>query len=50
VSKAEITLGNLVDASSVLTSVVSLDRIYASFDGDEDTYLRVRPQAHAASR
>jgi multidrug efflux system membrane fusion protein len=47
VSKAEITLGNLVDASSVLTSVVSVDRIYASFDGDEDTYLRVRSQAHS---
>jgi multidrug efflux system membrane fusion protein len=41
VSKAEITLGNLVDATAVLTSVVSLDRIYASFDGDEQTYLRV---------
>ena len=47
VSKAEITLGNLVDASSVLTSVVSTDRIYASFDGDEETYLRVRAQTHA---
>ena len=47
VSKAEITLGNLVDASSILTSVVSLERIYASFDGDEDTYLRVRSQAHS---
>jgi multidrug efflux system membrane fusion protein len=46
VSKAEITLGNLVDASAVLTSVVSLDRIYASFDGDEETYLRVRSQGH----
>jgi multidrug efflux system membrane fusion protein len=46
VSKAEITLGNLVDASAVLTSVVSLDRIYASFDGDEETYLRIRSQAH----
>jgi multidrug efflux system membrane fusion protein len=41
VSKAEITVGNLVDASAVLTSVVSLDRIYASFDGGEDTYLRL---------
>lgn len=50
VSKAEITVGNLVDASAVLTSVVSLDRIYASFDGDEDTYLRVgtqRQRGHA---
>ena len=44
VSKAEITLGNLVDASAVLTSVVSLDRIYASFDGDEATYLRIGTQ------
>jgi multidrug efflux system membrane fusion protein len=45
VSKEEITLGNLVDASAVLTSVVSTDKIYASFDGDEDTYLRVAAQA-----
>ncbi|MCL6483257.1 MAG: efflux RND transporter periplasmic adaptor subunit [Janthinobacterium lividum] len=41
VSKAEITVGNLIDASAILTSVVSTERIYASFDGDEDTYLRV---------
>jgi multidrug efflux system membrane fusion protein len=47
VSKAEITLGNLVDASNVLTSVVSLERIYASFDGDEETYLRVSKDVHA---
>jgi multidrug efflux system membrane fusion protein len=45
VSKAEITLGNLVDATAVLTSVVSLQRIYASFDGDEETYLRVGARA-----
>jgi multidrug efflux system membrane fusion protein len=47
VSKAEITVGNLVDQTAVLTSVVSTDRIYASFDGDEDTYLRVRGRAQA---
>lgn len=41
VSKAEITVGNLVDQTAVLTSVVSDDRIYASFDGDEETYLQV---------
>jgi multidrug efflux system membrane fusion protein len=41
VSKEEITLGNLVDTSAVLTSIVSTERVYASFDGDEDTYLRV---------
>lgn len=47
VSKAEITLGNLVDATAVLTSVVSLERIYASFDGDESTYLRVSRRTNA---
>ena len=41
VSKAEITVGNLVDGSAILTSVVSDKGIYASFDGDEDTYLRL---------
>ncbi|MET0963650.1 MAG: efflux RND transporter periplasmic adaptor subunit [Noviherbaspirillum sp.] len=41
VSKAEITAGNLVDGAAILTSVVSNKGIYASFDGDEDTYLRV---------
>ena len=46
VSKAEITLGNLVDGSAVLTSVVSHERMYASFDGDEATYLRVGTQHH----
>jgi multidrug efflux system membrane fusion protein len=45
VSKAEITVGNLVDTSAVLTSVVSMNRIYASFDGDEETYLRVAKDA-----
>jgi multidrug efflux system membrane fusion protein len=45
VSKAEITVGNLVDPTAVLTSVVSLDRIYASFDGDESTYLRIAKRA-----
>jgi len=46
VSKAEITVGNLIDPSAILTSVVSTDRIYASFDGDEDTYLRVGALSH----
>jgi multidrug efflux pump subunit AcrA (membrane-fusion protein) len=50
VSKAEITLGNLVDASAVLTSVVSLDRIYASFDGDEETYRASALRPIRASR
>lgn len=41
VGKAEITVGNLIDASSVLTSLVSMDKMYASFNGDEETFLRV---------
>ncbi|MDQ1829338.1 efflux RND transporter periplasmic adaptor subunit [Massilia scottii] len=41
VSKAEVTTGNLVDGTVILTSVVSSNPIYATFDGDEDTYLRV---------
>jgi len=45
VSKAEVTAGNLVDGAVVLTTVVSNNPIYATFDGDEDTYLRVGPAA-----
>lgn len=41
VSKAEVTEGNLVDGSVVLTSVVTNNPIYASFDGDEQSFLRV---------
>lgn len=46
VSKAEITTGNLVDPTAVLTSVVSNNPIYATFDGDEATFLRVGRDAH----
>lgn len=41
VSKAEVTVGNLVDGNTVLTSVVSSNPIYVSFNGDEATYLQV---------
>jgi multidrug efflux system membrane fusion protein len=47
VSKAEITPGNLVDPTAILTSVVSTKNIYASFDGDEATYVRVAKQAQS---
>src|SRR5690242_7198374 len=44
VGRAEVTPGNLVQAGSgsatPLTTVVSLDPIYAYFDGDEQTYLK----------
>jgi multidrug efflux system membrane fusion protein len=46
VSKAEVTVGNLVDGAVKLTSVVSNNPIYASFDGDEDTFLRVGKLSH----
>ncbi|MGL4410164.1 MAG: efflux RND transporter periplasmic adaptor subunit [Zoogloea sp.] len=41
-SRAEITVGNLVSANGgpALSSMVSSDRIYASFDVDEQTFLR----------
>jgi multidrug efflux system membrane fusion protein len=43
VGKIEVTVGNLVAAgtsSPVLTSLVSINPIYASFDADEDVVLR----------
>jgi multidrug efflux system membrane fusion protein len=43
VSRAEITVGNLVAAgaaSPALTTVVSVSPVYASFDVDEQSYLR----------
>ena len=43
VSRAELTVGNFVAAGASapsLTSLVSLSPIYASFDVDEQTYLR----------
>ncbi|MCR1768073.1 efflux RND transporter periplasmic adaptor subunit [Burkholderia glumae] len=42
-SRAEITLGNVVSAGATaapLTTLVSVSPIYASFDADEQTYLR----------
>lgn len=42
ISRAEITLGNLVDAGGqapLLASIVSLSPIYASFEMDEKTFL-----------
>lgn len=41
VSKAEVTVGNLVDGNTVLTAVVSANPMYVSFNGDESTYLQL---------
>ena len=43
ISRAEITVGNLVDTgptAPILTSIVSNDGIYADFEVDEQTYLQ----------
>ncbi|ARP81836.1 efflux transporter periplasmic adaptor subunit [Bordetella genomosp. 8] len=48
VSRAELTIGNIVQAGAatpLLTTVVSQSPIYASFDADEQTYLRYLRQA-----
>ncbi len=47
VSRAIVTAGNLVDASVVLTTVVSDDTVYAYFDVDEHTYLEHVQQPNA---
>jgi multidrug efflux system membrane fusion protein len=54
VSRAEITLGNLVQAgpnAPVLTKIVSNDGIYADFDVDEQSYIRsIRNHADTQSK
>lgn len=42
VGEARIKVGNLVDASTVLTDIVALDPIHVHFEGDERTWLRYR--------
>jgi multidrug efflux system membrane fusion protein len=39
-SRAYVTVGNLVEPGTVLTSLVSISPVYAYFDVDERTYLR----------
>ncbi|MFJ3366878.1 efflux RND transporter periplasmic adaptor subunit [Pseudomonas sp. NPDC086251] len=50
VSRAELTIGNVVSAGTtapLLTTLVSVSPIYASFDVDEQTYLRYLNQSSA---
>lgn len=49
VSRAELTVGNIVSAGTapLLTTLVSVSPIYASFDVDEQTYLRYLNQSSA---
>jgi membrane fusion protein, multidrug efflux system len=41
-SRALITEGNLVSEQSILTTVVATQKVYAYFDGSEQTFLRFR--------
>ncbi len=48
ISRAFITEGNLVTSDSLLTTIVSDDPVYASFDADEQAFLRY--SRHVANR
>lgn len=51
VSRAEITAGNIVTADqSILTSVVSTDKVYAYFDADERVFLKYNQLARDGKR
>ncbi|MCU0870442.1 MAG: efflux RND transporter periplasmic adaptor subunit [Burkholderiales bacterium] len=51
VSLAEVKPGNLVAAGTTrLTTLVSIDPVYVSFNGDERMYLRYQAQARAGER
>jgi membrane fusion protein, multidrug efflux system len=55
VSRAEVTRGNLVTSggggpATLLTTVVSLDPVYAYFDADEQTYLKYGKLARAGKK
>lgn len=44
ISRAEITVGNVIEAgpnAPVLTTIVSNDKVYAEFDVDEQTYVKM---------
>jgi membrane fusion protein, multidrug efflux system len=41
-SRANVTAGNLVNEQVVLTTISSVGKVYAYFDGSEQTYLRVK--------
>ncbi len=40
-SRANITAGNLVDDKTVLTTIAGVSRVYAYFDGSEQTFLKL---------
>jgi multidrug efflux system membrane fusion protein len=42
VSRAAVTAGNLVNEQVVLTTIASVGKVYAYFDGSEQTFLRLK--------
>ena len=48
VSRANVTTGNLVDDKTVLTSIAGVSRVYAYFDGSEQTFLRIKASGEKA--
>ena len=54
ISKAAVTAGNLVTggsgAATLLTTIVSVDPIYVSFEGDEQVYLKYTELARRGDR
>ncbi len=45
ISRAEITEGNVIESgltAPILTTIVSVDQLYAEFDVDEQTYMKTR--------
>ena len=46
-SRASATAGNLVNEQVVLTTIAATNRVYAYFDGSEQTFLRVRAAGNA---
>jgi RND family efflux transporter MFP subunit len=41
-SRASVTAGNLVNEQVVLTTIAGVSRVYAYFDGSEQTFLRIK--------
>ena len=54
ISKEEVTVGNLIQGDgpspTLLTSIVSVDPIYAEFEGDEQVYLKYMQMARSGER
>jgi RND family efflux transporter MFP subunit len=54
ISKAAVTAGNLVTGgtsqATLLTTIVSVDPMYVTFEGDEQVYLKYRELAHRGEK